>query len=133
MIFARRTPGQSWNDIFESLETSGVAGRALPDADVWRRVVDRARALLGDVSVFESDVIRHLSHEPTAMELTLFRDHGGMVASYGATGMDAEEKLALMYRLANIVEEETGLECYDPQALMTLREAAAELGLDLGT
>ena len=133
LIFARRDTDQSWDDVMETMDEDDEAATSLPDADVWRRVVDRAQAQLGDISLFESELVREIDHEPTSVQLTLFRDSGEMNAPYGATGADAARQLTVMYQLAKLVEEETGLECYDPQVEMPLRDAVADLGLGLAS
>ena len=56
-----------------------------------------------------------------------------MHATYGASGTDAARTLGTMYKLAAIVEDETGLECYDPQVGMPLREAAADHDIGLAS
>jgi hypothetical protein len=125
---------QSWDEVLRIMDDDDEdddAAFSWPDAGVWRRVVDRAQAELGNVSVFDSELIREIDHEPTSVQLTLLHDSGGMHAPYGATGSDAVRQLTVMYQLAGMVEEETGLECYDPQVGMPLRDAATDLSLGL--
>lgn len=131
LIFAWRAKDQSWDDVLETMDESETDPS--PDADVWSRVVMRAQDHVGNISVLESERVHDIHHETTLVQLTVFRDSAEMHATYGATGPDALRQLATMYQLAGIVEEETGLECYDPQVEMPLRDAAADLSLGLAS
>ena len=123
---------QSWDEVLEAMDDD-EATSSLPDVDVWRRVVDRAQAELGSVSVFDSDLVCEIDHEPTSVQLTLFQDSGEMHAPYGATGSAAARQLTVMYQLAKVVEEESGLDCYDPQVGMPLLKAATDHSLGLAS
>ncbi|MEV4621700.1 hypothetical protein AB0J74_23695 [Asanoa sp. NPDC049573] len=126
LMFVRRQPGQGWEEALEAAEGDDEFG-AGPAPDVWQRVVDRARALLGEVSLFVTDDCGEINHEPTSIQLDLFADSAAMHVPYGDTGDRATAILQAMYLLGRIVEEETGLEGYDPQADRPLAEAATNL------
>jgi hypothetical protein len=127
-MFVRRQPGQSWADALDAAEDDDEFG-AGPAPDVWQRVVERARLLLGEVSLFVTDDCGEINHEPTSIQLDLFADSAGMSVPYGATGDGATAILQAIYLLGRIVEEETGLGGYDPQIDKPLAEAAANLNL----
>jgi hypothetical protein len=133
LIFLRRAADQSWSEVFDADDDDDDDDTALPDADQWRRIVVRAQDELGDIEAIESDEFYEIDHEPTSIQLTLFRNSGEMNTPYGAVGAGAVRTLTAMYQLAAIVEAETGLECYDPQVELPLRDAAADHDLGLAS
>ena len=128
LIFLRRKPGQGWDEALEAADAEDEFG-AGPAPDVWQRVVERARLLLGEVSLFVTDDCGEINHEPTNIQLDLFADSAELHVPYGATGNGATAILQAVYLLGQVVEEETGLEGYDPQVGAPMREAAANLDL----
>ncbi|WP_203702011.1 hypothetical protein [Asanoa iriomotensis] len=128
LMFMRRQPGQSWGEALEAAEDYQDFG-AGPDEQVWQRVVARAKLLLGDAFTRLTDDGGEVSHERTGIQLFLYADSAEMNVPYGATGEGATAVLRTMFLLGQVVEEETGLEGYDPQLGQPLREAAADLDL----
>ena len=122
-MFMRREPGQSWADALEAADDYHDFG-AGPDADVWQRVAGRARFLLGEVASRMTDDSGELNHERTGLRLLLFADSAELTVPADDTAL-----LRTMFLLGQVVEEETGLEGYDPRMGKPIREAAANLDL----
>ncbi len=131
-MFVRRRPDQTWDDVMEEVEEQDDLGQS-PNPDVWQRVVERARQLLGEISLFMTENYGEIDHEPTHIQASLSADCAEMHAPYGATGVDAAVTLKAMYLLGTVLQEETGLEGYDPQVEKPLTEAAADLDLGLAS
>ena len=127
-MFLRRQPGQSWDEAMEAAEDYQDFG-AGPEGQVWQRVVTRAKLLLGEVEATLTDDGGEISHERTGIQLSLYADSAEMNVPYGDTGEAATALLRTMFLLGQVVEEETGLEGYDPQLEQPIREAAANLDL----
>jgi hypothetical protein len=118
IFFVRRDPGQSFADALEETEESyhGDPGPlTAAEREQWDRIVSRARDLLGPVEEFPSDTSRELVHAGTGIELSMI---AGEVTITLVDAGGAQDSVALMgkvYALARVVEDETGLEGYDPQ------------------
>ncbi|MEV0713399.1 hypothetical protein [Asanoa sp. NPDC050611] len=123
LLFMRRQPGQTWDEALEVAEDYQDFG-AGPDEQVWQRVTKRAKLLLGDLVTTLSDDNGQLTHEGTGIQLILCADSAEMTVPDSATAV-----LRTMFLLGQVVEEETGLQGYDPQAGQPIREAAADLDL----
>ncbi|MDG4822186.1 hypothetical protein O7635_10010 [Asanoa sp. WMMD1127] len=128
LMFLRRQPGQGWEEALEAAEDYQDFG-AGPDDEIWQRVLNRAKLLLGEVSTWLTDDAGEIIHERTGIQLTLYADSAEMSVPYGDTGDAATAVLRTMFLLGQVVEEETGLEGFDPQVDMPIREAAANLDL----
>jgi hypothetical protein len=122
-MFMRRQPGQSWAEALEAAEDYHDFG-AGPVEQVWQRLTARARLLLGDIRTRLGDDRAELTHDRTGIQLFLYADSAEMNVPHGATAV-----LRTMFVLGQVVEEETGLEGYDPQVGQPIREAAADLDL----
>jgi hypothetical protein len=117
IYFVRRDPGQSFEDALEVVEDSyeGEPGPLTSvELEQWERILPRARKILGELQESGVDNTRELLHEPTGIELSLLRDQVSITVPYGHSD-DAVEVMGQVYALARVVEEETGLEGYDPQ------------------
>ncbi|WP_089255430.1 hypothetical protein [Asanoa hainanensis] len=128
LMFLRRQPDQSWDEALEAAEDYQDFG-AGPDDEVWQRVLTRARLLLGEVTAGLTDDGGEISHDRTGIQLSLYADSAEMSVPYGETGEGATAVLRTMFLLGQVVEEETGLEGYDPQLEQPIRAAAANLDL----
>ncbi|WP_169983543.1 hypothetical protein [Microbispora sp. H10836] len=121
LYFVEREPGQSWDDALKAREEALEAREEeheddLPlDVDAWDKIVSRVRGVLGEVDVFESPPVWEISHEATGIQLGYCEGQWDMTAPYWTHGEDAADVVRTMRTLAPIVEQETGLECYDPQ------------------
>ena len=131
-MFARRRSDQTWQEVLDEIESDDDLGRS-PDPDVWQRIVERAQQLLAEVSLFVTEHYGEIDHEPTHIQVSLSADWAEMHVPYGDTGADAAATLRVMYMLGGVIQEETGLEGYDPQVEQPLNEAAAEIGLGLAS
>jgi hypothetical protein len=134
IYFVRRDPGQSFEDALEVVEDSYVkelGPLTSVELEQWDRLLPRARAILGEVQESGDDTARELVHEPSGIELSLLRDQVSLTVPYGHSGDDAVEVMGQVYALARAVEDETGLEGYDPQLgepVSASRESAADSG-----
>lgn len=127
IYFVRRDPGQSFEDALEEIEDSfeGDPGPlSTTQLELWDDLLGAARAVLGEVEVFEDAVTRELVHHPTGVQLSLFN---GEVAIHVPDTGDVGGVMATVHDLARAVERATGLEGYDPQ----LGEAVSDSDSDL--
>ncbi|GAB3908813.1 hypothetical protein [Microbispora bryophytorum] len=121
LYFIKREPGQSWDDALkareEALEAHEEGHEDDPPLDVeaWDRIVSRARGVLGEIDLFENPPVWEITHEATGIQLGYCEGQWNITAPYWTHGEDAAHVVRTMRALAPIVEQETGLECYDPQ------------------
>ena len=132
IFFVRRDPGQSFEDAIDATEEEFADGEPGPlkdvDFEVWERILPRARAILGDIEVFENAESRSLTHPPTGIELSLIRGEVSINVDPGQSAVDSVELMRTVYALARAVEDETGLEGYDPQLGEPVTDVRAEKG-----
>ena len=127
--FYRRLPGESWEEAFEANEDPDRAG-GRPAAEVWSRLVAQAREILGVVEILGAAQNMELTHDPTGIQLSCWSDFAAINVPYWYTGAEAIAVMERVYALAWAVEQETGLEGYDPQldqSLADLAHAKADL------
>ena len=119
--FVRKSPDQSWDDALDvgDEETDGA-----PDTQVWARIVDDARQILGDINLHAGGDYLELDHEPTGIQLSLYANEAAITVPYWYSGADAQEIVRTLYRLAAVVEEHTGFSGYDPQVDLPVAEVA---------
>lgn len=131
IYFVNPKPGQSWAEAIEELEAETEDANQLvsPELlDAWDRIVPHARALLGEVDLFENGETCELSHDDTGIQLSIFVDEVAITIPYWHTGDKAAQALSKAYALAAIVERETGLQAYDPQVELPLSELPPQHG-----
>ena len=127
IYFVRRDPGQPFEEALDDTEDAFDSDpRPLDEDEVeqWDRVVPRAREILGEVDVFADEVSRELTDRSTGIELTMTPLEVAITVPYGEAVDDSVALMTKVYALARVVEEETGLEGYDPQ----LGEAVSDVG-----
>lgn len=138
LTFLPKTEDQTWDEALDASEQRVVASMrsgapsAGYDPEVWARLVAAAREELGEIEVFEGDESAVVSHD-SGIQLSLYAHEAAMTVPYWYGGEEAEAVMARVFRLATVVERETGLQGYDSQLGLPLAEAAAELGLSRGT
>ncbi|GAB4070515.1 hypothetical protein GCM10028777_35900 [Angustibacter speluncae] len=138
LTFLPKTDDQTWEEALDASEQRVVASMksgapsAGYDHEVWARLVAAAREELGEVEVFEGADHGEVSHD-SGIQLSLYGDEAAITVPYWYDGEEADAVMARVFRLAAVVERETGLQGYDPQAAMPLAEAAAEMGLSRAT
>ena len=118
IYFVRRDPGQPFEEALDDTEDAFDSDlRPLDEEEVeqWDRIVPRAREILGDVEVFADDVSRELTDPATGVELTMTPLEVAITVPYGEATADSVALMTKVYALARVVEDETGLEGYDPQ------------------
>ena len=120
IYFVRRDPGQTFEDALDELERSFEEGEPteLTDSDleVWEALLPRAREILGDLDVGDEDETRRgLTARSSGVELTLISGELEIHVPTPPPGTDDLELMSTVYELARAVEDETGLEGYDPQ------------------
>ena len=139
LTFLPKTDDQSWDEALDAAEQRVVASEESGaedgrfDPQVWAALVAAARAELGEVHVFESPSHAEVSHHETGIQLSLFSDEAAITVPYWHEGERAAEVMAQVFRLAAVVERETGLHGFDPQSGLPLAEAAADSGLATAT
>lgn len=138
LTFLPKAADQSWDEALDAAEqrvvasTQSGAPSAGYDREVWARLVAAAREELGEVEVFEGDDSAEVSHD-SGIQLSLYSHEAAITVPYWYEGEEADAVMARVFRLAAVVERETGLQGYDPQAGLPLAEAAAEMGLSRAT
>lgn len=121
IFFLRRDPGQSFTDALDELER-GLEGGSLAELDEedleqWVELLGRAREVLGEVEVVETedDTTRELVAPSSRIELTFVRGEIEIHVPQPGRDVDTLELMSTVYELARVVEDVTGLEGYDPQ------------------
>ncbi|MEU0597247.1 hypothetical protein ABZ484_03110 [Streptomyces sp. NPDC006393] len=129
IYFLNRRDGQSWDEVLEAMEEAAEDSEPIPAhlLGAWDRIVPQARTLLGEVEITEyKQESRDLSHSGTGIDLSVFGDEVTITVPYWHAGDDAAVVLGQISALAAIVEKETGLTAYDPQAERPLMETPRE-------
>jgi hypothetical protein len=120
LTFIRRRPWQTWSQALAVSERAAAVIEDLTDQDIdmWRRLHSRLLPELGDqaqVQVREDRESFELVERNSTVSVHLFHGEAAVTVPYSAVGDDARTTVNLMYRLAAVVEQETGLHGYDPQ------------------
>jgi hypothetical protein len=119
IFFVRRDPGQSFADALDATEDSfdgdpGPLGSA--QVEQWERITTRARQILDGIEEFATDELsRELSDAETGIQLSMISDEVSITVASARPEQDSVSLMAKVYALARVVEDETGLEGYDPQ------------------
>ncbi|MFF1839152.1 hypothetical protein ACFVXE_33995 [Streptomyces sp. NPDC058231] len=132
IYFLSRRPDQSWDEALEELEDQNeeVEGLVLPELiEAWDRIVPRARGLLGEIGLFENGETCELTHHATGIQASVFIDEVAITVPYWHVGDEAERILSLVYALAAVIEDETGMEGYDPQVERPISELSPQQGV----
>jgi hypothetical protein len=87
-------------------------------------VVARATEVLGEVAVHDAAQYLELTHDPTGIQLACWSDFAAIHVPYWYAGAEATAVMERAYALARAVEQETGLEGYDPQLDQPLADLA---------
>ena len=128
IFFVRRDPGQSFEDALDSTEESYTGGDPGPltsvELEQWDRVLPHARAVLGDIEEFADESVREFSHAPTGIQLAVRPGEISITVPFTNSDADAVDVMAQVYALARAIEDETGLEGYDPQLGEPIRDAS---------
>ena len=134
IYFLSRDEGQSWDDVLEAAEATAGDSDPIPAEllEAWQRIVPQARVLLGDVDITEYErESRDLSHSDTGIDLSVFGDEVSITVPYWHTGDRAATVLGKLSALSALVEKETGLTAYDPQAEMPLAETSPQQAVSI--
>jgi hypothetical protein len=107
---------------------SESAAETAPAAEVWRRVVARVGPRLPGAEVTLTGSGGQLTDEATGIDLRLTASTGRIDLAYWHFEQPAQA-IGMLYELAGIVEQETGLVGADPQLGMPVREAGQRLDL----
>ena len=131
IYFVRRDPGQSFDDALDATEESydgdpGPLGAA--DLEQWDRITTRARQILEGVDESGTEMSRDLSDSVTGIQLSMIADEVTITVPDRRPDQDSVTLMAKVYALARVVEDETGLEGYDPQ----LQEPVTDPDLRVG-
>jgi hypothetical protein len=126
LIFAPKTDDQSWEEALEALEEATDDGEPV-SAEVWAGLLEAAREVLGEeLEVTEDDDYYELDHADTGIELSYFPGNVEITTPYRYSGDRAKMIVRSLYRLAQAVEEITGLPGYDPQVELPISEAITQ-------
>ena len=111
LYFARREPGQSWDEALDRTEPLP------PDPVAWDNVVAQAKELLGegDVRIVAYPPNWEMDHETTGISVNHWEGGWEMSAPYWTHGEEARRVVGLLYEVAALVERVSGFEGYDPQ------------------
>jgi len=118
IYFVRRDPGQTFADALDATEASydgdpGPLGSA--ELEQWERITSRAGQILDGLEEFGSANSRELADSATGIQLSMIADEVSITVPNERPEQDAVSLMAKVYALARVVEDETGLEGYDPQ------------------
>lgn len=118
IYFLTKPPGGSWEDSLAALEDDAVLERPLTEAQfvLWRRLEARLCELMPEAEVFDGETNRELTDEASGIQVSLFAGELSLSAPYWYSGPEAHEIVAVLRRVASVIEEESGLTAYDPQA-----------------
>ncbi|GAA1795691.1 hypothetical protein GCM10009682_16840 [Luedemannella flava] len=121
LMFARLADRQTWDDYLDADEDDDDSEDV--DAEIWARIVRRVRAVLPNLV----DHGGELDDEQTAIQVFCSADSAAIQVPYWHTGAAAHLVVTTMYRISAIIEEETGLQGYDPQIEVPTAEAGARV------
>ena len=118
IYFVRRDPGQTFADALDATEASydgdpGPLGSA--ELEQWERITTRAGQILDGIEEFATANSRELADSGTGIQLSMIADEVSITVPTERPEQDAVSLMAKVYALARVVEDETGLEGYDPQ------------------
>jgi hypothetical protein len=115
ICFLRRDPGQTFEDALDVLD----ALDELPEVPInpahWDQVVCGVRELLGEVSVLGDPPELEILHEQTAIQVSCFSGDWSISVPYWSSGEAAAKIASYLRSIAEIVQNATGIEAYDPQ------------------
>ncbi len=119
IYFVRRDPGQTFADALDATEESYDGGDPGPlgsaELEQWERITTRAGQILDGIEEFGTANSRELSDSGTGIQLSMIADEVSITVPSERPEQDAVSLMAKVYALARVVEDETGLEGYDPQ------------------
>lgn len=118
LYFLSKGPDETWEDAVEALEENAADERPLAAADLelWRRLESKLHEVLPAAEVFEGDRNRALTDEASGIEFSLFPGELSLSVPYWYDGPEAERLVGVLRQIAEIVEAESGLIAFDPQA-----------------
>nr|WSX77653.1 hypothetical protein OH826_29675 [Streptomyces sp. NBC_00899] len=108
----------SWDELSEEREAAAEASQDVPAAliEVWGRVTPQVEAILGEVELARSAGALELSHDGTGLDLAIFGDEISLSVPYWHDGERAAQVFQIVSAIVAIVERESGLIAFDPQA-----------------
>jgi hypothetical protein len=119
LIFGRLGPRQTWDEYLRDVQRHHEGAAPELDEATWARIIQAVRAVLPHMR----DSGGELEDEGTAIQLFCAPDHAWIQVPYWYTGNGARRVLRLMYRLAAVIEGQTGLRGYDPQIELPTADA----------
>jgi hypothetical protein len=132
IYFVHRTEDQSWEDALDALEdVEDEVPLPAEMIDAWDRIVPQARAIVGEIDLFENGDSLELTHRSSGLQMSIYGDEVSITIPYWHAGDRAAEALAAAYRLGLVIEKETGLQGYDPQVGVPLSELSPPDAIDL--
>jgi hypothetical protein len=118
IYFVEPRSNLSWDEPSEEREAAAEASHGVPPAliEVWERVTPQVEAVLGEVELVRSADALELSHKSTGLDLAVFGDEISLSVPYWHMGERADQVFEIVSAIVAIVERETGLVAFDPQA-----------------
>ena len=112
--------GTPWPEAMDAIEQAAMSDDT-PDftaeqLEQWDRIHAAATAAIPDLEDAASDRHRELDHMATGMQLSMYPGEIALTVPYWHTDEEAAAVTDLLRTLVEIVERETGLVAYDPQA-----------------
>jgi hypothetical protein len=129
--FIRRAPGQTWEEANDAAEQSVIASDGAPSLSDEARarlnaLADRLIAAWPSLRKDELENGVDLDDSDSGFQACLRDGDSGMSLPYWHDGEKANRIMERMRAVARIIEEETGLQAWDPQAGAGFLESEAE-------
>ena len=118
LYFLSRQANQTWGEALEALEEHASAQETLSESDLelWGRLKVSLRDVLPELDEFEGERNRELSDDGSGIQISLFPQELSLTVPYWYSGPEADRLVGVLRRAASIIERESGLTAYDPQA-----------------
>lgn len=117
LYFLERIPGRTWVQAMEDLEDDDD-GRPLSAADLraWERLVAALAPVLPDAAPGAGDESRALDDAATGIQVAFSPAEISVSVPTWDDGPETEPLIEVLRGVAAVIEVETGLVAYDPQA-----------------
>lgn len=117
LYFLEHIPGRTWIQAMEDLEDDDD-GRPLSDADLraWERLVAALAPVLPDAAPGAGDESRALDDPATGIQVAFSPAEISVSVPSWVDGSETEPLGEVLRGVAAVIEGETGLVAYDPQA-----------------
>jgi hypothetical protein len=123
-LYPRRV-GQSWDEVMQEVEErvlalEGSAALEGPTREAWERAVARVSNELAAVTRFDAPHVVELTDEATLIQVQFFAGELAVAAPFWRNSATAADGVQKMWKILEILRDESGWEIYDPQQERTL-------------